>query len=317
MSSHSPTRNAQLPRRAALCGLFALSVLSACGGPKDGRGGRTSSPESADLAAAAAFADAVTALERGHEAEVGVFVLDTGSGKTLEHRADQRFMMCSTFKALLAGAVLRKAQDEPGLLDRSIPVPAEAAAGAGYAPFGNSRLGKSATLAELCEASIQISDNIAANLLIDFLGGPPAVTSFFRSLDDTVTRLDRHEEAMSDGEAKDLLDTTTPRAIAKTLHKLALGEALAKPQRQQLVDWMLGSVTGTECIRAGLPSEWKVADKTGTGARGERHDIAIVWPTGGKAPLAVAILTRVQNKAERNDQLLADVASAARVALTR
>ena len=317
MSSLSPIPNAQLPRRAALGGLFALSVLSACGSPRNDRGVRASSPESAELAAAAAFADAVTALERGHNAEVGVFAMEAGSGKTLEHRADQRFMMCSTFKALLAGAILRKAQDEPGLLDRSIPVPTDAGATAGYAPFGNSRLGKSATLAELCEASIQISDNIAANLLIDFLGGPPAVTAFFRSLGDTVTRLDRHEEAMSDGAARDLLDTTTPRAIAKTLQRLTLGEALAPPQRQQLVDWMLGTTTGAECIRAGLPPDWKVADKTGTGARGERHDIAIVWPAGGKAPLAVAILTRVQDKAGRNDRLLADVASAARVALTR
>jgi beta-lactamase class A len=305
----------EISRRAAIESIAAFAALAACGTAKKEPGLAASGAQSSQLSGAAGFASALDALEARHKAHVGVFALHTGSGRTLEYHADQRFMMCSTFKALLVGAVLRTAQDKPGLLEQVVPIPADPGPGAGYAPFARGRLGASATVAELCEASIQVSDNIAANLLIALLGGPAEVTGFFRRLGDETTRLDRYEEAMSDGDPQDLLDTTTPRAIATSLRALTLGDALAEPMRDRLVHWMLGTSTGIGCIRAGLPADWKIADKTGTGARGERNDIAVAWPDGGRAPMVISVLTIAPRAEKPVDQLLADVAAAARSAL--
>ncbi|MGL6236271.1 MAG: class A beta-lactamase [Segniliparus sp.] len=313
MSEAAADRRPPLARRTFLAGVAAVPVLASCGGPKNGAG--ASGPEASELAAAASFAAAVTALEERYGAEAGVFAVDLASQRTLEHRADQRFMMCSTFKTLAAGAVLRRSQDEPGLLDQASAVPADPGPIAENSPFSSQRLGQSATYAELCRAAIELSDNLAGNLLLDLLGGPPALTGFVRSLGDQTTRLDRKEEDLNVGKAEDLLDTTTPRAIATTYQKLVLGDALAAPQRQQLADWLIGATTGTKCIRAGLPSDWKTGDKTGTGAQGDRNDVAVAWPAGGKAPLVLAVLTRTPPPKPRQDQLLAEVASAARTAL--
>ena len=50
----------------------------------------------------AAFAQ----LEETNGGRLGVAVLDTATGERSGYRADERFPMCSTFKFLLASAVL-------------------------------------------------------------------------------------------------------------------------------------------------------------------------------------------------------------------
>jgi beta-lactamase class A len=47
-------------------------------------------------------------LEAGSGGRLGVVVLDTASGVTIRHRAEERFAMCSTFKFLAAAAVLAR-----------------------------------------------------------------------------------------------------------------------------------------------------------------------------------------------------------------
>src|SRR5262245_31734381 len=55
------------------------------------------------------------------ERRLGVFALDTGSGRELSQRADERFAMCSTFKWALAAAIL--AQVDRGQLSLEERVP--------------------------------------------------------------------------------------------------------------------------------------------------------------------------------------------------
>lgn len=320
MPETSSGRRAGVTRRAALGGLLAASALSACGSPKGGLGAGASGARPAEAAETGSFTTAATALEQRYGAEVGVFALDTGSGRTLEHRADQRFMLCSVFKGLAAAAMLRTAQDDPGLLARTAVIPSAGGEIANDSAAFGDKAGQAATYSELCRAAVQVSDNIAANLILDVLGGPGKLTEYIRTLGDETTRIDRAEEALNFGEAADLLDTTTPRAIAGAYRTLLLGSALAPTGRGLLTDWMAGTTSGLARIRAGLPPHWRIADKTGTGpaAQGELHDVAVAWPNGAsQPPVVLAVLTRTPPPRQQQERLIADVASAAKTALGR
>jgi beta-lactamase class A len=56
-------------------------------------------------------------LEKDNNGRLGVAVLDTGSGDSVGYRKDERFAMCSTFKMLLATAVLERVDSGKEKLD--------------------------------------------------------------------------------------------------------------------------------------------------------------------------------------------------------
>jgi beta-lactamase class A len=182
-------------------------------------------------------------------------------------------------------------------------------------PYTAIQASGTATYGQLCQAVATVSDNTAANLLLDLLGGPPAVTAFARALGDDVTRLDRRELDLNHGNAEDLLDTTTPEAVATTYEKLLLGDVLNNENRQKLVGWFKSNVVSAARIRAGLPASWTVADKTGTGMQGERNDVGVVFPDGNRKPVVMGILTLTHDPGAAKDQLLADVAAAIKTGL--
>lgn len=217
-----------------------------------------------------------------------MFAVDTGSGATVGHRADERFLLCSTFKAIAVAATLRLRDDEPGLLDRVIHY--DAADLLRHAPVTEQHVAEGMTVAGLCEAAVAYSDNTAANLLLELLGGPAAVTGFVRGLGDDVTRLDRTEPDLNVTTPGDERDTTTPAAMATTLRTLTLGDGLDPAGRELLVGWLRANTTGDESIRAGLPAGWQVGDKTGSGFQGEANDIAVAWPPD-RAPLVITVYT--------------------------
>lgn len=232
------------------------------------------------------------ALEAAHGGRLGVFVLDTGSGRTLAWRADERFALCSTFKLLLAGLVLH--EHEAGRLDGEAAIEFSAADLVPYAPVIQARLdeGVAALPAlELARATQITSDNVAANLLTRRLGGPDAVTAGWRSLGDAVTRLDRWEPEMNRVLPGEERDTTTPRAIAQTTARLITGDLLSPAGRETLAQWLVDTRTGLRRLRAGLPAEWRAGDKTGTayaeGMANKYNDVAVAWPPG-RAPLVIA-----------------------------
>jgi beta-lactamase class A len=209
------------------------------------------------------------------------------------HRADERFPFCSTFKMMLSAAILSR---EPALLKKHIKY--DKSDLVSYSPVTSKHVADGMTVAELCEATLQISDNAAANLLMKQIGGPAAVTAFARSIGDTEFRQERWETALNTALPGDVRDTTTPLAMAKSLQKLVLGEALPAAARKQLKDWMLGNTTGATRIRAGVPAGWPVADKTGSGDYGTVNDIAVIWPPG-KAPIVLAVYVTQPNKDDK------------------
>ncbi len=248
------------------------------------------------------------ALERQYGGRLGVAVLDTGSGQRGGHREDERFLMCSTFKMLLAAAVLWRVDRGKEQLDRRLVFGKEALLD--YAPIASQHVGPPGmTLAELCEAAVSLSDNTAANVLLAHLGGPSVVTDFARRLGDAITRLDHIEPALNLPSPDHVSDTTIPNAMLANLHKLMLGDVLSEPSRKRLTTWMLGTVTGKNLLRAGLPADWRVGDKTGRYDI-QTNDVAIIWPPGRK-PLLVAVY--YENPARDADARATVLAAAGRI----
>jgi beta-lactamase class A len=216
--------------------------------------------------------------------------------------------VCSTFKLLACAAVLKRIEAGKEKLDRRIKIEA-----ADVVP-GSSRItapvpeGK--TLADLCEAAMTYSDNTAGNLILVNLGGPQAIGAYARTLGDTITRLDRNEPTLNEAIPGDPRDTTTPNAMLKDMQALLLGNALSDASRGQLMQWLIGNKTGDTRLRAGLPSGWKVGDKTGTGERGSTNDVAIVRPPNRKPILVTVYLTQTAASAEKRNAAVAAVGRA-------
>ncbi len=230
---------------------------------------------------------AVTAAEKATGGRVGLAVHDTVTGRRFSHRGGERFPMASTFKALLVAAVLARVDKGLDRLDRAIPVRASDILD--VSPVSKAHVGGTASVAELCEATIIYSDNSAANLLLPAVGGPAGLTAWLRGIGDRVTRLDRIEPLMSEALPGDARDTTSPDAVAATWERLLTGTTLSSARRALLTGWLVANTTGDTRLRAGLPKGWKVGDKTGTGGHGSVNDIAIVWPVRARpGPLFIA-----------------------------
>ncbi len=232
-------------------------------------------------------ASVLTAIERRVGGRLGVCALDVGTGRQLGHREDERFAMCSTFKWLLGAAVLASAdRGQLSLGERVAYGPGELLE---YAPVTREHVDEGAmTIEALAEAAVIVSDNTAANLLLARTGGPPAFTRFCRALGDRVTRLDRDEPSLNENVSGDPRDTTTPRAMVALMRQILCGDALSRGRREQLLGWLQQSETGKHRLRAGLPGNWTVGDKTGSGSNGAVNDVAIATPPD-RSPILIAV----------------------------
>lgn len=254
-------------------------------------------------------------IEKESGGRLGVAVLDTRTDARAAHRGDERFPMCSTFKLLAAAAILARVDAGKERLDTRVRF--EARDVVVNSAMTKDRVGgEGMSVAELCEAAMIVSDNTAGNLLLARLGGPEGLTGYVRSLGDTVTRLDRIEPYLNEAIPGDERDTTSPTAMLADLHALVLGNALSASSRDQLTRWLLGNKTGDTRLRAGLPSGWRVGDKTGSGDRGTTNDVGIIWPPG-RAPVLVSIyLTETALAGDPRNATLAAVGRAVASALS-
>ncbi|WP_093798248.1 class A beta-lactamase [Streptomyces sp. Wb2n-11] len=245
-------------------------------------------------------------LERKFDARLGVYAVDTGTGREMAYNDGERFAYASTFKALAAGAVLRKYSLSG--LDRVITYSRDDLAA--HSPVTGKHVGTGMTLRALCDAAVRFSDNTAANLLLDQLGGPHGLDAVLEEIGDDVTRMERREPELNQWAPGATRDTSTPRALADDLRAFVLGDVLGKGERAQLTKWLRTNTTGSELIRAGVPGGWVVGDKTGAGGTyGTRNDIAVVWPPD-TAPIVVAIMSnRGEEDADYDNELIAEAAS--------
>lgn len=245
-------------------------------------------------------------LEKSSGGRLGVVLINTADNSQIVYRGDERFPMCSTSKMMVVAGVLKQSESQKGLLDQQVDIKKKDLVS--HSPIAEKRLNNKMSLAELSAATLQYSDNAAMNKLIEQLGGTKKATAFARSIGDKTFRLDRTEPTLNTAIPGDKRDTTTPLAMALSLQKLTLGDALAVPQRDQLVEWLKGNTTGAASIRAGLPTEWVVGDKTGSGSYGTTNDIAVIWPKD-KAPLIlVTYFTQNEKEAKSRREVLASAA---------
>ncbi len=267
------------------------------------------------LTASRAFADpdtgkavrAIAAIEARIGGRVGVAAWGLGSSAWVRWRARERFAFCSTFKALLAAAVL--ARIDAGSLSGDRIIPFTGADLIGHAPRTTARVGEGAMpVYDLCAAAVEVSDNGAANLLLTLIGGPPALTAWLRKVGDPVTRLDRTETALNTNLPGDPRDTTTPEAFVRVLNRLLLGDALSAASRQRLTGWLVACETGAARLRAGVPAGWRAGDKTGTGDNAACNDVAILWPPARPPILIAAFLSGSTRTADDLNAAHADIA---------
>jgi beta-lactamase class A len=225
-------------------------------------------------------------LERRNGGRLGVAALDTANGRRAGYRADELFPLCSTFKFLAAALVLARVDRGQEQLDRRIVFSDKDLVT--YSPVTKDHVGPGGMkLADICEAAVTLSDNTAGNLMLASFGGPAALTAYAQSLGDNATRLDRIETELNEARPGDPRDTTAPAAMLGTMQRLLVGDALAAASRDRLIGWLLASKTGAKRLRAGLPADWRVGDKSGSGNNGTANDIAIALPPG-RAPILLA-----------------------------
>ncbi|UEJ84255.1 serine hydrolase [Brachybacterium halotolerans subsp. kimchii] len=270
------------------------------------------------------FRGALADLETAHDARIGVSARVVGDSRALTHRGRERFALASTGKVLTSALVLREASEER--LQQIIRFTAEDLEE--YSPVTAEHVDEGMRLIDLVDAALTRSDNTAQNLLFRELGGPLAVQRRLRHLGDPVTRIDRTEPELNTAIPGDARDTTTPVQMAADLelatlghghghghgHGLGLGlglglgrSALGRDRSAQLLAMMRANTTGDAAIRAGVPSSWTVADKTGAGGYGTSNDIAVITRPHA-APLVLAVYTTGRTEdAELPADLIAQV----------
>ena len=248
----------------------------------------------------------VAVLERRYGGRLGVAVLDTARNRLITYRGHERFPLCSTHKFLSAAFVLARVDRKEESLARRVVYAREALVS--YSPVTEKHAGKGGlTVGALCEAALTLSDNTAANLLLETFGGPAGLTAHLRSLGDGITRLDRREPELNEARPGDPRDTTTPVAMLEDMHKILLGAALSPPSRHQLDAWLVACRTGGKRLRAGVPPGWRVGDKTGSGEHNATNDIAVLWPPRHAPILVTAYYTESHASEDERNAVLSEV----------
>lgn len=253
--------------------------------------------------------ETITQIEAQLNARIGVAAYSVGSDMRWQYHADDRFPMSSTFKTLACAALLHRVDSNQEKLDRVVKI--ETKDIVSYSPITETRLADAGmTLAELCEATITVSDNTAGNLVLGAIGGPEGLTRFMRSIGDEVTRLDRMETQLNEGLPGDPRDTTTPNAMASAMESLVLGDVLTASSRAQLELWLRGDTVADALFRAGIPASWEIADKTGAGGYGSRSIAAIMWPPSSNPIVATVYITETEASFDDRNTAIAQIGTA-------
>lgn len=245
-------------------------------------------------------------LETTYDVRLGVYARNLVTGRAMLHRAGERFAICSVFKTFAVAAVLRDLDRDGEVLARRIRYSSDDLVV--NSPITSQHVDTGMTVRELSDAALRYSDNTAGNLLLRLIGGPAGITRFARSIGDRRTRLDRWEPELNTSLPHDPRDTSTPAAVAASYLDLLLGTALSRSDSALLRTWMLANQTSNARFRAGLPADWRLADKTGAGDYGSLNDAGIAWKPDGTPIVLVALSVKSTPGATADNALLADVA---------
>ncbi|NQZ90007.1 MAG: class A beta-lactamase [Colwellia sp.] len=235
---------------------------------------------------------------------IGVAVYDVAANDLWNYNGNVRFPLMSTFKALACGKLLSDV--EKGILFFDISTMITEKSLITWSPITEKLVGEKMTLKQACSATMIMSDNTAANIVLAEIKGPKALTEFMRSIGDDVTRLDRIEPDLNEALDGDKRDTTTPNAMVTSLHTLLFGDVLSQASKDQLKQWMMDNKVTGSLLRSVLPGDWFIADRSGSGGFGSRAITAVVW-SDKRTPLIISIyLTQTDASfAQRNKAIAA------------
>lgn len=260
-------------------------------------------------AMAAATSELMTLLQQQEQrlnARIGMAVVNAQGETVFGYRQDERFPLTSTFKTLACAALLERLQHSGGSLDEQVTIPREALLD--YAPITKNYLAPARiSLDTLCAAAVSYSDNTAGNRILAYLGGPDAVTQFMRGLGDNVTRLDRTEPTLNEATPGDARDTSSPQSMAVGLQKILHSDTLSPANRAALDHWMRDDKVGDALLRAALPTDWAIADKTGAGGHGSRAIIAAVYPPKRQAFYVAIYITQTEATLQTANAAIAEI----------
>ena len=253
----------------------------------------------------------VDRIERQLDARVGFAAYDLETEQRWEYNADQLFAMSSTFKTLACAVLLQRVDEGSEQLERRVEVSASDIVT--YSPVTEAYAdNREISLFELCEATMTTSDNTAANLILQAIGGPQAVTAFVRELGDSVTRLDRWETELNEAAPHDERDTSTPIALVSNLEKLVVGNALSPQSKNQLREWLVNNEVADGLFRSQMPDEWVIGDRTGAGGFGSRSITAVIWPPGREPTIVAFYITETDASFEERNSAIAELGSVIR-----
>ncbi|MDW3137643.1 CARB family carbenicillin-hydrolyzing class A beta-lactamase [Vibrio sp. 1288] len=244
-------------------------------------------------------------LEQQTSSRIGVSVWDTQADERWDYRGDERFPLMSTFKTLACAKML--SDMDSGKLSKNATAKVDERSIVVWSPVMDKLAGQNTRIEHACEAAMLMSDNTAANLVLNEIGGPKAVTMFLRTIGDKATRLDRIEPRLNEATPGDSRDTTTPNAILNTLRTLVEGETLSYESRVQLKIWMQDNKVSDSLMRSVLPTGWSIADRSGAGGHGSRGINAIIWKENHRPVYISIYVTETELSLQARDQLVAQI----------
>lgn len=248
-------------------------------------------------------------IEKDNNTTVGVYGINTENGKKVQHNANERFAFASTFKAIASGVLLNNYSDKD--LNKKIAI--NEADIVEYSPVTENYRGKQMTLKDLIKASMLQSDNTANNKIMEELGGVKAFKHELKQLGDNISNPQRLEPELNLYDPNSTADTTTPRAAAQTLNTILTSDQISDGNLDLLKQVMIENETGDSLIKAGVPDNYIVGDKSGQGLTyATRNDLAFIYPDKHKKPIILAIYTKQDDKdGQPDDKVIADAAEEA------
>ena len=247
----------------------------------------------------------ISLLEQQTSSRIGVSVWDTQADERWDYRGDERFPLMSTFKTLACAKML--SDMDSGKLSKNATAKVDERSIVVWSPVMDKLAGQNTRIEHACEAAMLMSDNTAANLVLNEIGGPKAVTMFLRTIGDKATRLDRIEPRLNEATPGDSRDTTTPNAILNTLRTLVEGDTLSYESRVQLKIWMQDNKVSDSLMRSVLPTGWSIADRSGAGGHGSRGINAIIWKENHRPVYISIYVTETELSLQARDQLVAQI----------
>lgn len=256
-----------------------------------------------------AVADPVTKkiekIEKKLGATIGVSVYERDTKNTWSYKGNEHFPLMSTFKTFACAALLSDV--DAGKVKLGKPVEIKQDMLVTYSPVTEKYVGKEFTLRDACVAAMTMSDNTAANIVLDNIGGPKGLTRFMLRIGDNHTRLDRMEPTLNEAVPGDMRDTTTPDAITLSLNKILFEDVLTEHSKKQLKQWMMDNKVSDGLVRSVLPEGWKIADRSGAGGFGSRGITAVIW-SETRPPVILSIyLSQTDASFDSRNQAIAEI----------